>query len=307
MRRPCTILAAAALAAIPSLAHAQSPVRESADAISLSGSSAGSYRSKANDWMIMPKGMTTIGGHVKFIISEAGLGPDGLKLTDVMITSLNIRAAVTRRIELFGSLSFLPKQPSFTDESAWQSASAGAMLGFHKRFAAYATGGTGPLLDDRGIDDVADAQQVKFTRMNKSERLAADFGAMGVSVDDHPMTLMRPQLLRAGVRSAEDINRRGKNGDRARIGGMIITRQRPGSAKGMMFITLEDETGLANLVITPPVFDRYRTICRGELLILAHGVLERQERVINLLVDHLEKLRPAEGKPPPSLQSRDFR
>jgi error-prone DNA polymerase len=164
-----------------------------------------------------------------------------------------------------------------------------------------------PLLDAHGIDDVDDVARVKFAKMSKSDRLAADFGAMGVSVDDHPMALMREQLHSAGIRSAEDIHRRGRNGERARIGGMIITRQRPGSAKGMMFITLEDETGLANLVITPPVFARYRTICRGELLILAHGVLERQERVINLVVDHLEKLRPGDGKQPPRLPSRDFR
>jgi error-prone DNA polymerase len=85
---------------------------------------------------------------------------------------------------------------------------------------------------------------------------------------------------------------------------MVITRQRPGSAKGMMFMTVEDETGLANLVLTPPVFERYRQIARGELLILAQGKLEREGRVINLLVDHLERLRAADA---PTVPSRDFR
>jgi error-prone DNA polymerase len=73
----------------------------------------------------------------------------------------------------------------------------------------------------------------------------------------------------------------------------------------MMFMTLEDETGHANLVLYPSVYERYRQVARSELLVLARGVLEREGRVVNLIVDHLEPLRPR--RPAPSLPSRDFR
>jgi error-prone DNA polymerase len=144
----------------------------------------------------------------------------------------------------------------------------------------------------------------RLAPMDTGDQLVADFAAMGISTDNHPMAMLRAELDRRGIRSAAGIYSDGRDGERATLAGMVITRQRPGSAKGMMFMTVEDETGLANLVLTPPVFERYRQIARGELLILAQGKLEREGRVINLLVDHLERLRAADA---PTVPSRDFR
>ena len=72
--------------------------------------------------------------------------------------------------------------------------------------------------------------------------------------------------------------------------GIVITRQRPPTAKGMVFLTLEDETAIANLVITPPVYERLRRFARDEPLLVAHGKVEREGTAVNLRVDGLERL-----------------
>jgi error-prone DNA polymerase len=85
---------------------------------------------------------------------------------------------------------------------------------------------------------------------------------------------------------------------------MVIPRQRPPTARGMVFITLEDESGLANLVLTPQVYERLRPIARDELLLVARGRVERAGEVVNLRVEDLERLA-LPGSP--SVKPRDFR
>ena len=165
--------------------------------------------------------------------------------------------------------------------------------------------GAAPLLDRAEVigAELEREPPAPLAPMDAGDQLVSDFAAMGISTDNHPMAMLREQLSRQGIRSAGEIYNGGRDGERARIAGMVITRQRPGSAKGMMFMTVEDETGLANLVLTPPVFERYRQIARSELLVVGHGKLEREGQVINLLVDHLERLRDHA----PTVPSRDFR
>ena len=92
------------------------------------------------------------------------------------------------------------------------------------------------------------------------------------------------------VLTAADLVARARDGARIAVAGMAITRQRPPTAKGMVFITLEDETGLANLVLTPPVYERLRLIARSELLVIAYGKVEREGLVVNLRVEDMKKL-----------------
>ena len=80
------------------------------------------------------------------------------------------------------------------------------------------------------------------------------------------------------------------NGARITVAGLVILRQRPGTAKGVIFITLEDETGTANLIIRPHIYEKYRRAARHGLFILAHGTVERQGMVIHTLVTRLEML-----------------
>ncbi len=141
--------------------------------------------------------------------------------------------------------------------------------------------------------------------MSHGDQVRADFSALGASLDSHPLAVVRPLLASANMPDAKTLRMSIASGQHIIMGGMVIARQRPGSAKGMLFMTIEDETGLANLVITPPIFSRYRAIARRELFILARGKVERQGQVVNLIVDHLEPLPMLKQAPTPP--SRDFR
>ena len=155
------------------------------------------------------------------------------------------------------------------------------------------------LSDDHPAGDAA-----ALPAMSSRENLAADFDALGLSTTAHPMDLFRPTLSEAKIPSAAALAH-ARHRAPVTVAGLVIGRQRPGSANGMTFITLEDETGLINLVLTPPVYERYRHIARSELLLRARGVAERAQDVLNVLVHHLEPLQTIE--PPPLPPSRDFR
>jgi len=175
-----------------------------------------------------------------------------------------------------------------------------------------ADSGTMPLFD-RLEDEVPKTNEVALAPMSPAEELHADFSAMGLSIRHHPMHMFRETAR--GVLTAHQLANEARHGSRVAVAGMVITRQRPGSARGMMFITIEDETGLANLVLTPPIYERFRALARAEVLLWARGKVEREGQVVNLLVEQLSQLRDhderatlTDPKPrSPSLRSRDFR
>jgi error-prone DNA polymerase len=120
------------------------------------------------------------------------------------------------------------------------------------------------------------------------ERMLADYGSTGVTLREHPMELMRPDLPADLCTSAELVN--GRHGRRVRVAGLVIARQRPATAKGMTFMLLEDELGTINLIVTPPVHERFRLAVRAEPLVLATGRLEQRDGTANVLVDRIERL-----------------
>jgi error-prone DNA polymerase len=120
------------------------------------------------------------------------------------------------------------------------------------------------------------------------ERMLADYGSTGVTLREHPMELMRPDLPADLCTSAE--LERGRHGSRVRVAGLVIARQRPATANGITFMLLEDELGTINLIVTPPVHERFRLAVRAEPLVLAHGRLEQREGTANVLVDRIERL-----------------
>jgi error-prone DNA polymerase len=122
------------------------------------------------------------------------------------------------------------------------------------------------------------------------EQMLASYRQTSLSVDTHPMELLRPHLP-ASVLSSHDLC---QAPDRARVAvaGMAVARQRPATAKGVVFMLLEDEFGQVNLIVPPHVYERHRAIVRGEPLILAHGTFERVERNQNVVVRKLETLAP---------------
>jgi len=125
-------------------------------------------------------------------------------------------------------------------------------------------------------------QVERLPPMSAFERVLADYRTTGLSPGAHPISFLREELDRRGVISAEDLNERG-GGERVRVGGLVICRQRPGTASGVMFITLEDETGFANFVVMPDLGEKLRSVLRSPLMVL-DGVVEREGAVVNVLV-----------------------
>jgi error-prone DNA polymerase len=119
--------------------------------------------------------------------------------------------------------------------------------------------------------------------------MLADYRHTSVSVGVHPMELLRPHL--DGVHSSAELAEV-PHGARIAVAGMAVARQRPSTAKGIVFMLLEDEHGQLNLIIPPQVYEEHRAIVRAEPLILARGRFERVGRNENVLVDRVETLGP---------------
>ena len=120
------------------------------------------------------------------------------------------------------------------------------------------------------------------------ERMVADYGSTKVTLDEHPLELMRPRLPEDVLSSAELEHAR--TGRTVRVAGLVVARQRPATAKGVTFMLLEDEHGTINLIVPPPIHDRDRLAVRAEPLVLAAGKLERREGTTNVVVDSVERV-----------------
>jgi error-prone DNA polymerase len=141
---------------------------------------------------------------------------------------------------------------------------------------------SGPLLDQYSESDSPSPLQP----MNSEERLVADFHGTGLTVGPHPMAYHRPRLTRMQVRTAIDL-RHIPSGQRLRVGGCVIARQRPGTAKGFVFLSLEDETGIANAIITPDLFQKHRLMITSRQFLLIEGILQNQDNVISVKAERV--------------------
>ena len=136
----------------------------------------------------------------------------------------------------------------------------------------------------------AESQKLSLTplrKMTTDERLAADFAGTGLTTGPHPMMFHRESLRREGFLSAEDLTHCAGNRF-VHIAGCVIARQRPGTAKGFVFLSLEDETGIANVIITPDLFERERTLITRNRFLSIHGPLQNQEGVIHVKAQHIQ-------------------
>ena len=125
--------------------------------------------------------------------------------------------------------------------------------------------------------------------MNYEERLVADFHGTGLTVGPHPMTYRREWLNAMGIRRASEL-RNIPSGKRLRIGGCVIVRQRPGTAKGFVFLSLEDETGVANAIIAPDLFHSNRLLLASEKFLAIEGILQNQDNVISVKAERVMPL-----------------
>jgi error-prone DNA polymerase len=125
--------------------------------------------------------------------------------------------------------------------------------------------------------------------MSPGEMTEADYRMTGVSLNGHPMKHLRPLLAPNGVMSTTEIAR-ARDGDRVAVAGLVICRQRPGTAKGFVFLTLEDEMGLVNVVITPQRFERQALLISSTPLLLVRGVLQIEQKVVNVRAERFRGL-----------------
>jgi error-prone DNA polymerase len=126
--------------------------------------------------------------------------------------------------------------------------------------------------------------------MTEAERLVADYAGMGLTVGRHPMALRRDELAMRGILRARDLFT-ARQGRRVRVAGMVITRQRPGTAKGFVFLTLEDETGIANIIVRPDLFARDRLVIIEEPFLIVDGVLQNQDGVTSVRAEQVQGMR----------------
>ncbi len=117
--------------------------------------------------------------------------------------------------------------------------------------------------------------------MTLPERMDADFRGTGLTIGRHPVAHHREELNKLGALRAIDI-RSMQNGRSVRVAGWVIVRQRPGTAKGFVFLTLEDETGVANVIITPQLFDKNRLVLVDHPFLLIEGTLQNQDNVVSV-------------------------
>ncbi|NMO19532.1 error-prone DNA polymerase [Pyxidicoccus fallax] len=161
---------------------------------------------------------------------------------------------------------------------------AGALAGLcgSRRKALWEIQALGPLdSDDLFFGMSMDGTEVELPSMSVFERVVADYDTVGLSLEKHPLELLRPTLKKLGAVTAEGL-KQVRSGRPVTVGGMLICRQRPPTAKGICFISLEDETGIANLIVPPDVYERCRKEIHGALFIVGQGVLERSGKVTNV-------------------------
>ena len=148
-----------------------------------------------------------------------------------------------------------------------------------------------PLFNWAEARETGEEPTVALPEMPLSEHVVNDYQTLRLSLKAHPMAFLRPQFAADGVACCDDL-RRMKDGSRVSLAGVILVRQRPGTAKGVVFMTLEDESGVANAVVWPQMLERHRKVVMGARLILIRGRIQRHEDIIHLIAEYLEDRSP---------------
>jgi error-prone DNA polymerase len=149
--------------------------------------------------------------------------------------------------------------------------------------------------------------------MPLGEHVVEDYATLGLTIKRHPLAFLRAELKQEGLVMAADLATLPVD-RRVSIAGLVLIRQRPGSANGVIFMTLEDETGIANLIVWPATLERFRRAALGATLLYCRGRLQREESVIHMVAEDLRDwtrrlgtLRDRTGnEPPPSTKKPPF-
>ena len=214
----------------------------------------------------------------------------------------------------FRSIDDLLKSTGLRRDEVTVLAEVGALnsLGYDRRSALWqverVVRPAGELFAGDEGEELEQAPSPRFTsplpEMSAGERLVADYAGSGLTVGPHPMKFRRHELSMKGVLRAIDLPLV-KSGRRVRTAGMVITRQRPGTAKGFVFLTLEDETGISNVIIRPDVYARDKAIVVESPFLLVEGWLQIQDGVTAIKAERLQRLEGLLASM--AVESHDFR
>ena len=172
------------------------------------------------------------------------------------------------------------------------SADAFRSLGLDRRQALWEVRGLPkeiplPLFDHADAAEIGAEASVALPVMPLSEHVVNDYRTLRLSLKAHPMSFLRTRVRKARIAACADLKQT-HNGARVSVAGVVLVRQRPGSAQGVVFMTIEDETGIANAVIWPKVLERERKVVMGARLVVVHGRVQRHEDIIHVVAERLE-------------------
>jgi error-prone DNA polymerase len=149
-------------------------------------------------------------------------------------------------------------------------------------------------LPERGAPTPFDASDIEeppvpLPALTPLEEVLADYHSAGLTLRQHPISFFRAELTELGIAPADRLGVL-QNDRQIKVAGVVLLRQRPSTAKGITFVTLEDETGTINLIVRMPVWERYRRVARTAVAMIAHGRLQREGEIIHVLVNRLEDM-----------------
>jgi error-prone DNA polymerase len=144
-----------------------------------------------------------------------------------------------------------------------------------------------PLFDQLEGKDPVNEIETQLPIMPAGEHVIQDYRTLSLSLKAHPVSFLREDFKRAGLVSNSELETL-NNGSRLTVAGLIVVRQRPGTAKGVLFMTLEDETGIANIIVWEKIFERYRAVVMASRFVKVRGKLQKADGVIHLVADYIE-------------------
>ncbi len=237
----------------------------------------------------------------------------GLRMVRGLDAEAGQRVVAARRSGLFRNVDDLAARAALDRAALDALAAAGALasLAGHRHRARWAVAGVEvplPVLAASahptgcGRPSFTEATPM-LSKPTEGEDLIQDYARLGLTLGRHPLALLRERLMRLSVRTAAEVNA-ARNGTPIRAAGIVINRQRPGTASGVTFMTLEDETGSVNVIVWRDLAERSRKVLLGARLMVVSGVLQRQEQVVHLIAGKLEDQTRLLGKL--LTRSRDF-
>jgi error-prone DNA polymerase len=239
-------------------------------------------------------------GHLGQYIAKPGHGEErprlAVRLGFRMVKGLaadHADAIIAARTSPYKSIPDLHRRAAVPVAALERLAEADAFqtLNLQRRQAVWAIRGLSdsrlPLFDH--ADSEANEPAVSLPAMTKGRQVVEDYRSVGLSLRDHPVAFLRATLNERRVVRCADLAQR-RDGSRLTVAGIVLVRQRPGSAQGVLFVTIEDETGHANLIVWPSVFDRQRRILLSATMLACRGKLQKEGEVIHVVAEEITDL-----------------